>query len=188
MRGIDLFSGGGCGSAGARQAGITMVAAVDAWATAASTYEDNFPSAQVVAQRLTDRSGPGIFGSIGKVDILIASPECTHHSVARGNKPRDEESRRSGWYVMKFINELAPRWIVLENVTPMRHWEGFDDLVTALRRSYHLLIEPLDAADFGVPQNRRRLFVVGDRVKPPTLPRSMSPSARCASSILAPAG
>jgi DNA (cytosine-5)-methyltransferase 1 len=52
MRGIDLFSGGGCGSAGARHAGLTMVAAADAWDIAARTYQDNFREAEVVITRL----------------------------------------------------------------------------------------------------------------------------------------
>jgi DNA (cytosine-5)-methyltransferase 1 len=88
MKGIDLFSGGGCGSAGARHAGLTMVGAVDAWDIAAATYRDNFPLAKVVNAKLTDRSGAKMFGRVGKVDMLIASPECTHHSAATGRSTR----------------------------------------------------------------------------------------------------
>lgn len=188
MKAIDLFCGGGAGSAGAREAGFTMVAAADAWDVAARTYSDNFPTAKVVTRRLSDRSGPDLFGRIGKIDLLIASPECTSHSVARGNRPRDEESRRSGWYVMKFIRELSPRWIVLENVTPMRHWPGFEELLTTLKRSYNLRIEALDAADFGVPQNRRRLFIVGDKLAEPIIMKPSIRSLRSASKILERAG
>ena len=112
MRGIDLFSGGGCGSAGARHAGLTMVAAADSWDIAAKTYQANFKEAKVVNARLTDRSGPEVFGDLGKIDMLIASPECTHHSIARGNRPVDEESRRSGWYVMNFIKKLEPYGLI----------------------------------------------------------------------------
>jgi DNA (cytosine-5)-methyltransferase 1 len=109
LRGIDLFSGGGCGSAGARHAGVTMVGAVDSWDIAAKTYQENFPRAKVVAKRLKEGTGSDIFGSIRNVDILIASPECTNHSIARGNKPINEESRRSSWFVMEFIRDLDPR-------------------------------------------------------------------------------
>jgi DNA (cytosine-5)-methyltransferase 1 len=188
MKGIDLFSGGGCGSAGARHAGLTMVGAADAWDIAADTYGDNFPTATVVNAKLTDRSGPKIFGRIGRVDMLIASPECTHHSIARGNRPVDQESQRSGWYVMNFIRELDPRWIVLENVTPMRNWPGFDDLIATLKKNYKLRIGPLDAADFGTPQNRRRLFIVGDRLVTPSLALPGRKPMRDASTILEPAG
>ena len=186
MRGIDLFSGGGCGSAGARHAGLTMVGAVDAWDVAANTYRDNFPSAKVVNARLTDRSGPEIFGRIGKIDMLIASPECTHHSIARGNRPVDQESQRSGWYVMKFIKQLDPRWIVLENVTPMKNWPGFDDLIATLKKTYKLRIGPLDASDFGTPQSRKRLFIVGDQLVTPTISLPGMKATRDASCILSP--
>lgn len=171
MRAIDLFCGGGGSSWGAKAAGATLVGAVDAWEIATATYRHNFPSAvpNVVTARLTDRTGPEIFERISKVDLLMASPECTNHSVAKGNKPRDEESRRSGWYVMRFIQELSPRWIILENVPLMRSWAGYDRLLETLRarHGYNLRIQTLDAADFGVPQNRRRLFIVGDRKREP---------------------
>lgn len=174
LRGIDLFCGGGGSSWGAARAGVHMVGAVDAWDVAVDTYRLNFPDAQVVNQRLTDDSGPDIFDDIGDIDLLIASPECTHHSVARGNRPRCEESRRSGWYVMRFIRELKPRWIVLENVTAMRNWRGYEELIEALSEEYHLTIQPLDASDFGVPQTRRRLFIMGDRERKPSkvMPRA----------------
>lgn len=188
MKGIDLFSGGGLGSAGARHAGLTMVGAADAWDIAADTYRSNFKTAKVVTTRLTDRSGPEMFGNVGKIDMLIASPECTHHSIARGNRPVDEESQRSGWYVMKFIRELDPRWIVLENVTPMKNWPGYDDLITMLRKTYHLRIGPLDAADFGTPQNRKRLFIVGDRLANPSIAQPGNRPVRDASTILERAG
>ncbi|MCZ8096620.1 MAG: DNA cytosine methyltransferase [Burkholderiales bacterium] len=168
IRGIDLFCGGGGSSWGAMQAGVTMVGAVDAWDVAADTYKANFTKAKVVTAKLTDESGPEIFGHIGKINLLIASPECTHHSIARGSKPRCDESRRSGWYIMRFIREMKPRWIVIENVTAMRNWEGFDELKDALEEEYNLNIQHLDSADFGVPQSRRRLFIMGDRFRQPS--------------------
>src|SRR6185312_5801776 len=116
LRGIDLFCGEGGSSWGAKNAGVEMVGAVDAWDVAARTYEDNFPTAEgnVISARLSDASGPEIFRRwLGKIDLVIASPECTQHSIARGAKPRAEESRRSGWYVMRFIEKLRPRWVVL---------------------------------------------------------------------------
>jgi len=189
IRAIDLFCGGGGSSAGAVMAGATMVGAVDAWDIATATYADNFASAKrnVITERLTDATGPEIFSRIGRVDLLLASPECTHHSVARGARPRDEESRRSGWYVMNMIRELSPRWLVLENVTPMRNWPGFDDLIHELRHryGYNLEILPLDSAEFGVPQNRRRLFIIADRLAVPRPPVKAKGQQKPARKILA---
>ena len=190
IRGIDLFCGAGGSSIGARRAGVEMVGAVDAWDVATRTYTDNFPRASrnVINTRLDDDSSEVIFSRLGRVDLIIASPECTHHSVARGAKARCEESKRSGWYVMPFVDAYKPRWVVLENVTPMRNWAGFDELVGALGADYHVRLQALNACDFGVPQSRRRLFVSCDRrrmpdeIIPPDVPK------RTAASILDPQG
>src|SRR4051812_3301874 len=99
FRAIDLFCGGGSSSWGARDAGATMVGAIDAWEIAARTYQDNFPKAQVMCARLREGSRPKmLLQNVDRVDLIIASPECTHHSIARGAKPLDESSRRSGWF------------------------------------------------------------------------------------------
>ena len=150
-----------------------MVGAVDAWDIATQTYRDNFPTARrnVVTAKLDDESGPELFNRIGKVNLILASPECTHHSIARGARQRSDESRRSGWYVMNFVRKLEPRWIVLENVLGMRRWDGFSELVSELRTlGYRLRMQSLDAAHFGVPQSRKRLFIMADREgTPPTV-------------------
>lgn len=170
IRAIDLFCGGGGSSWGAADAGVELVGAIDAWDVATATYKDNFPTAarNVLTTRLDDTSGPDLFNDIGQIDLIMASPECTHHSIARGARERSEESRRSGWYVMNFVEEMAPRWVVFENVLGMRRWDGFSDLIAELKRlGYRLRMQSLDSASFGVPQNRRRLFIMGDREAPP---------------------
>ena len=155
-------------------AGVEMVGAVDQWEIATSTYADNFPSASgnVVLATLDGKRGAEIFSQLPKIDLLIASPECTHHSLARGSRPRCAESQRSGWYVTQFIEDLEPDHIVLENVAMMRHWAGYDELYHELenRYGYRLRAQVLDSADFGVPQNRRRLFIFGSkRHRPPEI-------------------
>ena len=132
---------------------------------------------RVVTTTLSDDTGAEVFNSIGRVHLLIASPECTNHSLARGSRPRCDASRRSGWYVMRFIEDLEPEFIVLENVAMMRHWEGYDELYRTLERryGYKLRSQVLDAADFGVPQNRRRLFIFGARKRQPL---ELEPSIR----------
>jgi DNA (cytosine-5)-methyltransferase 1 len=64
---------------------------------------------------------------------------------------------------MRFIEDLDPHFIVLENVAMMRHWDGYRALYEALEKrfGYRLRAQVLDAADFGVPQNRKRLFIFG---------------------------
>lgn len=187
INGIDLFCGAGGSSLGAKAAGITMVGAVDGWDLAARTYEANFPRADVVNRRLHSKLGPALFSTVEDVDLIIASPECTHHSIARGSRPRNEESRRSGWYVMPFVRRFQPRWIVVENVTGMKRWDGYSEFIEQLSEHYLLRAQVLDAADFGVPQTRKRLFILGDRLQRPPLIRG-SGQVCVAGDILDPPG
>ena len=102
-----------------------------------------------------------LLGEIRNINLILASPECTNHTCAKGGRPRDEGSRLSARYVLLFAQQLKPRWIVLENVIQMRWWHGYHPLMEEIRDlGYHVRSQVLDAADFGVPQTRRRLFVV----------------------------
>jgi DNA (cytosine-5)-methyltransferase 1 len=168
IRALDLFCGAGGSSLGARAAGGSIVCGIDECALATSTFAANFPNALAINATLSERSGVKLLGAIGKIDLILASPECTNHTCARGGKPRDEESRRSARYVLRFAQELKPRWIVLENVIQMRSWSGYDPLIDELRKlGYFVRPQILDAASFGVPQTRRRLFLLCDRERPP---------------------
>src|SRR6476660_9552652 len=104
----------------------------------------------------------------GDIDLLLASPECSNHSPAKVSKPRCERSRRTSHYVLNFAKRLKPRWIVLENVVQLRSWKGYDPLIADLRNvGYRVRPQILDAVEFGVPQTRRRLFVLCDQDKEP---------------------
>jgi len=90
---------------------------------------------------------------------------------------------------MRFIEEMQPRGVVLENVTPMRGWPGFEELMSRLRsRGYFVSIQKLDAADFGVPQSRKRLFVLCDRLRQPDDVPGRARRVRPARDILDPRG
>ena len=168
IRGLDIFSGAGGSSAGARAAGVEIVAGVDMCSTATDTFAANFPGALALASRLEDVCLGSLRREIGKVDILLASPECTNHTCAKGGAPRDEASRATAMLVVDYARALLPRWLVLENVIHMRPWSRYDELKRDLRNlGYFLEEHVLDAADFGVAQRRRRLFLVGDRARQP---------------------
>jgi DNA (cytosine-5)-methyltransferase 1 len=168
IRTLDLFSGGGGSSYGARTAGAEIVCGVDAWSCATAAYAANFREAKAINLTLDDKSSPSTLGDIGSIDLLLASPECTSHTCARGNRPPDEESRRTANYVLSFAAELKPRWVVVENVIHIRGWQGYPPLLVALRdQGYQVQTEVLDASRFGVPQIRKRLFILADRERMP---------------------
>ena len=161
---LDLFCGGGGSSWGARNAGADIICAVDAWPVAAETYGTNFPGAQVVNATLDENSCPSLLGDVGNIDLILASPECTNHTCAKGSRPRDEDSKRTANYVIKFAKRLKSRWVVLENVVQMRSWHGYAPLICDLEAlGYKVRPQILEASDFGVPQTRRRLFLLCDR-------------------------
>ena len=163
VRALDLFSGGGGSSSGARKAGCDIVAGVDAWATASATYAVNFPEAKAIHDRLEGDSVLPAVKALGRIDLLLASPECTSHTCARGSRPPSEESRLTAMQVINHVEHFKPRWVVIENVIQMRKWERYGELATYLASTYALHEQVLDAADFGVPQTRRRLFMLCDR-------------------------
>ena len=168
IRTLDLFCGGGGSSCGARLAGAEIVCGVDAWEVASQTYQANFPSALSINAKLNESSCPKIAPDLGPIDLILASPECTNHTCAKGNRPRDEASKRTARYVLNFARTLKPRWLVIENVLQMRGWDGYETLLDELRElGYKIRPEVLDAADFGVPQRRRRLFLLCDREQDP---------------------
>lgn len=161
---LDLFCGAGGSSQGAVQAGAVLVGAIDAWDVATATIKSNHPDATVLTQRLGPRSRPDKLLVKRDVQLLLASPECTNHSVAKGSAPRSEESRRSANYIVNYIQDLEPKWAVLENVVQMRDWHGYDPLIGKLESmGYGVTPQVLDSADFGVPQTRRRLFLMCQR-------------------------
>ena len=190
IRGCDMFCGAGGSSAGARAAGVEIAAGIDMCATASDTFAANFPDALAVTSRLEDVSPGSMKKKTGDIDILLASPECTSHTCAKGGAPRDEASRATAMLVVEYARALRPRWLVLENVIHMRPWSRYGELKRSLRDlGYHLHEHVLDAADFGVPQRRRRLFIVGDRIRQPVRHvRKRSGRRKSAGSVLDPAG
>jgi DNA (cytosine-5)-methyltransferase 1 len=182
---MDMFCGAGGSSAGARLTGAEVIHGIDAWPLAAHTFKDNFQDATVDIRDLRPDSRPPQALRRGDIDLLLASPECTNHSPAKGSKPRCEDSRRTSQYVLNFAKRLSPRWVILENVIQLRNWDGFNELVAELRTlGYHVRTEILDAADFGVPQTRRRLFILCDRDRDPRQVLSRTKRRKTAADVI----
>jgi len=179
MRAMDLFCGAGGSSLGAAAAGVDIVAGFDVWPVAGSVYRANFPRARfhLCDLAVLDESDIWVMrDDLGPVDLLLASPPCTDHSPARGAKPPSSAGLDLPWCVWRFAAVFLPRWIVVENVIGMRRWHGFRPFLYALMHlGYCVRAQILDAADFGVPQRRKRLYVVCDReAEPPEIaPRAL---------------
>jgi DNA (cytosine-5)-methyltransferase 1 len=120
IRAFDLFCGAGGSSMGAKQAGVLPVGGVDAWELATDSFKKNLPGSVVYNCDIRDLSPRRVLREVGEIQLLLASPECTHHSVAKGNRPRNEESKQLAYEVIRFAKVLKPRWVVVENVIQMR--------------------------------------------------------------------
>lgn len=182
VRAIDLFCGIGGNSWGAREAGVEIVAGFDKWDLAGRVFQDNFPEARfyLVDLATLSRSDIQCFREeLGPIDLILASPECTSHSVARGASPKNRASLRLSWNVWRFAEIFRPRWIVVENVPAFRSWRYYADFLRVFHEKgeYHYRELSLTASDFGVPQKRKRLYLLFDRKRKPhsVEPRCVSP-------------
>ncbi len=178
LKAIDLFCGAGGSSWGAQEAGVKIVAAFDCWSLAGKNHAANFPGAKFYEDRLENVDLKKVVKEIGRIDLILASPECTNHSPAKGNKPRCEHSKGTAFQVVRFAEAFKPRWIVIENVVNMRKWNRYAEFKSALKElGYKLQEQVLNSAHFGVPQSRRRLFLVADRqqIPPKVMPRKTEP-------------
>ncbi|NNN05196.1 MAG: DNA cytosine methyltransferase [Elusimicrobia bacterium] len=173
LRAFDLFCGAGGSSYGARAAGMSIAGGVERAPLAAKTFRDNFPGAKVFQQDIRYLSAKAVAKEIGTIDLLLASPECTNHTIAKGKKRiirAAQISRMTAYAVTRFAKALKPRWIAVENVVQMRQWSRFKHWQNELERlGYNVSIQVLDASKFGVRQSRRRLFVLCDRLAVPAI-------------------
>lgn len=178
-RALDIFCGLGGSSAGAQAAGFTIAGGIDMDPVATESYGANFRGAEVLTGRLESVVLKRAQSRFGDIDLLLASPECTNHTCAKGSAPRSEESRATALQVVRFARAFKPRWLVMENVVHMRPWSRYAELKEQLTRlGYNVDEQVLDASELGVPQSRRRLFMVGDREHKPRTVTARRPGRR----------
>lgn len=169
VRGLDIFCGAGLSSYGAEAGGASMVAAIDLCPIASQTYAHNFPAATVVNKRLEDVSPSKLRDKVGDIDLMLASPECTNHTCAKGSAPRSEESRATAMQLLRYARAFEPRWIVMENVVHMRPWSRYPELIEKIKAlGYKIHEQVIDASHFGVAQSRKRLFILCDKEQAPS--------------------
>ncbi|MEQ1861455.1 MAG: DNA cytosine methyltransferase [Chthoniobacteraceae bacterium] len=178
---LDLFCGAGGTSTGAIEAaelrGLTpRVTGVNHWERATETFAANHGEGhRVLCTGVDDINPRELYRRPGTLKLLWASPECTHHSVARGGKPINDQSRATAWCVARFADALLPPIVLVENVPEFRTWGPCDrkgkPIAAKKGAIFHAWIEALRAlgyrvdhrvlcaADFGDPTTRRRLFV-----------------------------
>lgn len=158
---VDLFAGAGGFTEGARSAGVRVVWAANHWRAAVDCHAINHPETTHACQDLHQVD----WSTVPHHDLLLASPACQGHSRARGaDRPHHDACRSTAWAVVSCAEIHRPAFVIVENVAEFTRWELFPAWEQAMRAlGYALSAQVIDAADFGVPQNRRRLFIVATR-------------------------
>lgn len=164
---VDLFCGGGGLSQGLKDAGFKVVAGVELDADAGVTYNANHPAAKLIDQDIRTVSGSQLLGASpsGKIDLIAACPPCQGFSSLT-TKYKREDARNSLIYeFVRLTEEIRPRAIMMENVPGLALGRGkamFEDAVKKFQSmGYEIDYKVCDVADYGVPQHRRRLVMLG---------------------------
>lgn len=174
---IDSFAGGGGASAGIEAAlGRPIDVAINHDRTAIEMHKRNHPNTKHLVQDVWSVDPVEVAGG-RQVDVAWFSPDCRHHSRARGGKPkRDRAVRDLAWVVIKWAAKVRPRVIFLENVPEFQTWGPLDSegrIIQAkkgitFRRwvgqlrglGYDVEHRELRACDYGAPTSRNRFFLV----------------------------
>ena len=163
MRLVDVFSGCGGFSLGARQAGFAVVAAFDNDPVLASSYPHNFPDTRMILCDAAELDGEAIRLAAGHVDGIFGGPPCQGFS-AIGRRDPEDPRRRLLDHFFRLVREARPSFFVMENVAGLAYSNARDVLDEALRQvdGYAILGPRIwNAAQFGAATNRSRLFVIG---------------------------
>lgn len=176
--GVDLFCGAGGMSLGFQQAGFDVAAAVDSDPIHVSIHSKNFPTCRTIQADLSKVSGQELRDEAKledrQIDVLFGGPPCGGFSIMGKRNPDDARNDLLRHFA-RLTEELHPHYFVIENVEGlvmkpmMQYLKAFEQHVRAAGYAIVQPIRVLDASDFGVPQRRKRVFILGyqeDQPKP----------------------
>ncbi len=165
MKAIDMFAGGGGFTEGAEQAGCEVVWAANHWPAAVATHAANHPRTEHSCQDLQQAD----WTQLPAFDLLLASPACQGHTPARGReRPHHDATRSTAWAVVSALEACSPELGLIENVPEFLQWRLFPAWCAAVTAmGYAISPHLVDAADFGVPQHRVRIFIALTKSKHP---------------------
>lgn len=172
---IDLFCGAGGLSEGFRQAGYRVLVGNDIDPYAAETFSATHPEARFLPGPIEKISVPALLKAAGlkkgELDCLIGGPPCQAFSVYNHQRGMHDERSVLFREYLRIVKGLMPRWVVMENVTGITSAGGgkaVSEIVAGLGKlGYNVETKILRAEEYGVPQERRRIFFIGNRIGKP---------------------
>ena len=189
---IDLFAGAGGLSLGLEQAGFDVVAAVEIDPVHSCVHKFNFPNCTTLATSIEGLRGEDILKRSGlrldaKIDLIAGGAPCQGFSLI-GQRVLDDPRNSLVKDFIRIVEELRPSYFVFENVkglTVGKHKGILDEIIQNMEKIGYEILMPwkvLNAKDFGVPQSRERLFLIGTKkgINSPSYPQpGASPSVTC---------
>lgn len=167
---IDLFAGCGGLSLGLEQAGFTTIFANDINKVCANTYKhniglgkDRFYVGDIKDLLFNIDAYKDLFSN---VDMVCGGPPCQGFSMANRQPTIDDPRNVLYKYFLEFLDFVKPKFFIMENVKGMAKKSGYilGDFESVLKGKYDISYRILNARDFGVPQNRERFIVIGNRI------------------------
>lgn len=168
---ISLFAGAGGCSLGFQQAGFNVLFATDIDNNAVASYRHNFPETQCEVADVRDLSPEALLERVGlrsgELDILLGGPPCQGFSSAGAKSGEDPRNSLVRHYV-RLLEGMRPKWFIMENVEGLLTNDGgmhVRDAVEAfIHAGYAVNLEKVYAQGYGVPQRRKRVLIVGNRL------------------------
>ena len=181
---VDLFAGAGGMTLGFEQAGFDILASVEIDPIHCAIHKFNFPFWTVICKSVEETTGKEIRNSSQianqEIDVVFGGPPCQGFSLM-GKRSFDDPRNSLVFHFIRLVVELQPKFFVLENVKGMtvgKHQEFIAEIINQFTKSGYQVnanYQVLNAANYGVPQNRERLFLLGSRqnVELPKYPEKM---------------
>lgn len=172
---IDLFCGAGGLSEGFRQAGFHVAAGSDIDFVSGKTFSATHDGAKFIGKPIQDLRVKELLGAadigVGELDVLVGGPPCQGYSVY--NHKRGVDDPRAGLFkeYLRLVRGLMPRWLVMENVSGLTSIAD-GGIIREIKAGmsalgYNVDWKVLKSEDYGVPQERRRIFFVANRIGAP---------------------
>lgn len=170
--GIDLFAGAGGLSLGFEQAGFDIVAAVDIDPIHCAVHEFNFPYCEAICKDITKLKAGELRLRTGlgdrEIDIVFGGAPCQGFSMI-GKRLLEDPRNKLVKHFVRLVLDLRPKFFVFENVPGLalgKHKQILNEMIQEFLESGYRVVEPfkiLHAAEYGIPQDRKRLFLMGFR-------------------------
>ena len=180
---VDLFAGVGGMTLGFEQAGFDVLASIEIDPIHCAAHEFNFPFWSVLCQDVTQLTGREIRASSSiqnqDIDVICGGPPCQGFSLI-GKRLLEDDRNSLVFHFLRLVLELQPKYFVMENVAGMgigKSQQLLEELINKFQKNGYQVQLPyqvLNASNFGVPQNRKRLFILGCR-QDQTLPNYPQP-------------